>query len=175
METMMNRNLRAMLALLVVLSVAGCGGGSDDGPSTSVVYDEAVNGALPFALDNLSPTDLARVTVPVHLGTNIVKGSSVSGEAILLQVPSGMHLKDVQVAFSNHSAGNALVVYVERFPYDGTFFIDTHAMPDTVPYSYTVAAPSTAFAAGNYDLRISTAVGGAAIPNEFTLGVEVVR
>jgi hypothetical protein len=164
------------IGIALLLALIGCGGSSDDeepAASTAIVYDEATSGPLPFALQNLSPTDLARYTVQLSNGTNIVKGSSDTGEAILLRIPAASHLQSVRIDFSNHSVGNALVLSVERTPYDGTSFIDIHDMSSVGQFTYTVSPPNSSYGNGDYALRISTAVSGASTPNEFSLGIQV--
>jgi hypothetical protein len=161
--------------IFLLLSLCGCGEPSTEPEQMAVVYDETTNGPLPYSLNDLSQTDLAKYTVLAHPGTNLVTGTSVSGEAILLKIPAGSHLQSVSVDFTSHISGNGLVVYVERYPYDGTHFIDPHDMLNTGRYSYSVSAPNASYTNGDYALRISTAVQGASIPNEFTLGVRIVE
>jgi len=158
---------------MAAVLVTSCGGSEDD--TAVVVYDESRDGPLPFALDFLPPADLLKYTVQVSVGTNIVKGNSDTGEAILLTVPAGTYIQSVGINFANHVDANALVTLVERFPYDGASFIDGHPMPSTGQYTYAVVAPTTAFGGGRYALRISTAVSGASVPNEFSLEVRVAR
>ena len=160
---------------IAAVLTAACGGSDDDAQVVAVVYDESRDGPLPFALDFLPPAELLKYTVQLSAGSNIVKGSSDTGEAILLTVPAGAHIQSVGINFTNHIDGNGLVTLVERFPYDGTSFIDGHPMPNTGQYTYSVVAPTTAFGGGSYSLRISTAVSGASIPNEFSLEVPVAR
>lgn len=90
-------------------------------------------------------------------------------------VSSDLHIQAIDVDFNNHNQGNGLVLLVDRFPYDGTWFVDTHPMPQEQRYLYTVAAPNSSYAAGNYAVRISTAVSGASIPNEFSLAVRIAK
>jgi hypothetical protein len=125
---------------MAAVLVTSCGGSEDD--TAVVVYDESRDGPLPFALDFLPPADLLKYTVQVSVGTNIVKGNSDTGEAILLTVPAGTYIQSVGINFANHVDANALVTLVERFPYDGASFIDGHPMPSTGQYTYAVVAPT---------------------------------
>jgi hypothetical protein len=161
-----------LIILATLLALSACGGSSTE-PSRTVVYDEAKNGPLPYALDSLSASDLAKYTVSLSAGENVITGTSITGEAILLRIPSRLHLQSIAVDITTHFPDNGLTVYVERFPYDGTYFTDYHPIAKPDRYTYSVSAPSAAYGNGDYALRIGTTVSGASVPNEFSLSVRV--
>ena len=169
----------AKISFLVMSALlTGCGGGGEDrndippSQETHQIFDEAVNGELPYNLYNLTEGQLPSVTFPLIKGINVVRGTSNAGEMFIVSVPAGASLISVKVVYNNHIENNDHVLFVHHYPLGSSVITAIHPMVSVGENRFSVAPAETA-GSGLYEVYSGTSVTGPLEGNAFSLALEV--
>jgi hypothetical protein len=158
-----------MLLCCIPLAVSG-------GPAAIVLWDESVDGDLPYNLNALSDQERERFTFYLSAHLSKVVGQSVTGERFLVVVPAEMELVEVRVRFDNTISGNAHVLLIEPYPYGSTTapclesqtYISINEMETVGPHSFSHAFVGPG-APAKYFVSSTMAVSGLSVPAPFDI------
>ena len=166
------------LLLLIILTLSACGGGdngtADDTTNSNIIYDESVDGPLPYGFRFLSDTEIEEFTFTLKEGVNIVKGTSTSGETFAIVIPDGFYLKTMNIDFYTHIDANDHVVAINLFPGSQVLY-NVYNLPEVGNYNYTMTLPDSSINNGTYSVYSGTSVQGASNENPFSINFEIVR
>lgn len=175
MESLVNK---INLQLLIILSLSACGGGNngktDDTTNSNIIYDESVDGSLPYSFRLLSDTEIEEFTFTLKEGVNIVKGTSTSGETFAIVIPDGFYIKTMNIDFYTHIDANDHVVAIDLFPGSQVFY-NVYNLPEVSNYNYTITLPDSSITSGAYRVYSGTSVQGSSNENPFSINFEIVR
>ena len=159
----------AMLLCYSPLAVSG-------DPAVLVLWDESVDGNLPYNLNALSEEERRRFTFQLAAPLSRVVGHSAVGERFLVVVPAKMELVEVRVRFNNTVSGNVHVLLIEPYPYGfisppcgaSQTYTSINAMPKVGPYSFPHAFDE-AGAPAKYFVSSTMGVSGLNVPAPFEI------
>jgi hypothetical protein len=173
-------NIAAVVAIALLLG--GCGSSTDDSrqappPSASVVvYDEAVDGPLPFDTSQLSPTALAKITFNLGEGTYIVRGASIVGEHFFVVLDTGFTIQSVTVTYANpiDSNDHVLMISSPRTGVNPLFNVFHMATQGT--YTFSVPVPAEFTGPTTLDVYSGSSVSGyTGGDTPFSVALKIVR
>jgi len=166
------------LLLLIILTLSACGGGDngtdDNTTNSNIIYDESVDGPLPYDLRWLSETEIEKFTFTLKEGVNIVKGTSTSRETFFIVLPNGFYLKTMNIDFYTHIDANDHIIAIDLFPGSQVLY-NVYNLPEVGDYNYTITLPDSTINNGTYSVYSGTSVTGASNENPFSINFEVAR
>ena len=152
--------------------------------AAEVVYDENIDGSLPFGLSNISLEEIQNAKIDLSPVSNEVVGESESGESFLVSIPSNHFLQRIRVTYNNHIDSNEHVLLVEEvFPISVSYphvntrrgILNTSSpMPTVGSYVFNFDIASQNAEEGLYAIYAGSSVQGVVPGNSFEIAFEVV-